>query len=93
MTEDDTFNTLKYHRYTLTVSILPSSDEEIDIILDGMRTTLDEPEITDEGVEIHRGLTLEELTSEIFCLGACYQSIESETDIVHPFEYHIEKEW
>lgn len=46
MTEIDTFNKLKYHQYRLTVEILPENEDQIDEIIEGLRTTIDqEPEI------------------------------------------------
>ncbi len=94
MNENDTFNELKYGRYRLIITLNPSSDEEVDIILDGMRTTLDdEGIITEDGDQIFNGLDLNELTAEIFCLGTCYERISEENGIDHPFDYIVEKEW
>lgn len=96
MTEDDTFNELKYGKYKLTVAILPDHDYQVDDILDGLRTTLpDSPlynQIDDNGncVSI---VDIDELAAELFCLGICYREIEDNLDMSHPFDYNIERMW
>lgn len=92
LTINDTFNILRNHKYKLIIELMPSNDEELDIILDGMRTTLDkEPTYADTGEAIYYSLTLEELVSEIFCLGTVFSDIEREHDIVCPFDYRVER--
>lgn len=95
-TESDTFNELKYGKYKLTVTILPDTEDQIDDILDGLRTTLSDQgpynQVDDEGNCISI-LTVEELTEEIFCLGICYRELELDLEMEHPFEYNVEKLW
>lgn len=89
---ETTFNILKNHRYKLTIDIMPNSDKESDIIIDNMRTTLDiEPTILDTGEVVYYSLTLEQLVAEVFCLGVVFSEIESNHNIVCPFDYSVER--
>ncbi len=94
MSDEDTFNKLKYQRYKLTVELLPDDDGQIDEIIEGLRTTIDqEPDFDESGDFYYSGLTIDELSAEAFCLGNCYTEIENKLNMKHPFEYYVETEW
>jgi hypothetical protein len=65
-------------RYLKTV-IMPEEKEDIDPIIDGLRTTIDrEPIIDEEGDAYIEILSDEELMLEAFCLGCCYERLTAE---------------
>ena len=74
----------------LKLEIWPEHDYEVDIILDGLRTTIErEPIVTDDGASYTEILSDEELMMESFCLGAAYRNIEEEHGIEMPFTIEI----
>ncbi len=91
MSLDDTFYILKNHKYKLVIDIIGNTEEESEVIIDNMRTTLDiEPTVLDTGEVVYYSLTLDELVSEIFCLGIAFSNIERDYDIICPFYYRVE---
>ena len=89
---DDTFNILKNHKYKLIIDIMASTDAESEIIIDNMRTTLNiEPTVLDTGEVVYYSLTLDELVSEVFCLGTVFSDIERNYSIICPFNYCAER--
>jgi len=89
-TEADTFKALKEPKYRLQVSLNYLDEDELNLILDGLRTTIsEEPDVLPNGDAYYPYLTIEQLTEEIFCLGICYREIELEHEIEHPFDYYI----
>lgn len=94
MSETETFNKLKYPRYKLIIELLPDDEDQIDDIINGMRTTIDrEPEFDDNGNLYYENLSLEEICAEVFCLGICYREIENSLGMEVPFEYYVESDW
>lgn len=94
MSEIETFGRLKYPRYKLTVELSPDDEDQIDDIINGLRTTIDqEPEFNDDGNFYYENLSLEEVCNEVFCLGACYQEIEDALEMEIPFKYIAEPNW
>ncbi len=74
----------------LKISLWPESDEDVDVILDHMRTTIDrEPIVDEQGDSYVEIFSDEELLREAFCLGAAFQRCEAETGIECPFVVEV----
>lgn len=74
----------------LKLEIWPECEDDINDILDGLRTTIDrEPIIDQDGNAYTEILNDEELMRESFCLGVVYREIEDNTGIEMPFTIEI----
>lgn len=75
--------------YFIALDLLPGDEEELETIIDGLRTTRSEdPEFLDR-FSIIGPLSVHELGAEIFALGASYEYLEEEEEVVMPFDFVI----
>jgi hypothetical protein len=73
----------------LTVDIFFETDDELDQIVNGLRTTIErEPIVAENGISYTLIENDEELMNESFCLGLCYMELEQQ-GIEYPFEIGV----
>jgi hypothetical protein len=73
----------------LKVTLNPGSEEELNAILDGMRSTLSCEPIVDANSDTFLQInTPQELLEESFCLGMCFAEIE-DAGVENPFYFEL----
>jgi hypothetical protein len=75
--------------YFIVVDLQPSDEDEAEVLLDELCTTREEePELLGRFIVIGP-LSVQEVGAEMFALGACFERIEQEQDIIFPFDFVV----
>lgn len=75
--------------YYIALDLQPGDEDELMVLLDELVTTRDEePEMLGRFI-INGPMTVHEVAREMFALGACFERIEQEQDIVFPFDFVV----
>lgn len=75
--------------FYLVVDLQPATEEDLEVLLNEMRTTREEEPVLLDRFTVIGPLDVHELGEEMFMLGTCFERIETQHDIVFPFDFVV----